>query len=119
MFNKVIQLKVGDKFIEDLQIDFNVTLDKDEENEATITVSNLTKATREEIKEDDPVELISGYEGQEAIIFTGQVKTNDLDIKTSVKSKLRCVDKDFSISRSYSKAMSLINFSLVGLTKSL
>ena len=59
MFDKKIIVRVGGKQIEGLEIDFKVILDEDEDNTATITIYNLSKTTREEIKENVKIHTLN------------------------------------------------------------
>lgn len=58
----------------DLDMEFIVPFDDDTEaNEAEITIYNLSKTTREQIKKDNKITIEAGYKGDTGIIFSGYI----------------------------------------------
>jgi hypothetical protein len=93
--------KAGSLTVDKLKIEFSVTKTiGSKQNEATISIWNLTKSHRKQLGEEyDRIELEAGYEGGPiATIFKGSIRdATHTKESADVKSEIECGDGDEGI----------------------
>ena len=80
LFGRVVSLTVGDREFSDFRVQFAVKrTSRSKPNPAEITITGLSKATREAISQRlTPVRLVAGYSGTAGQIFSGQLDSVEI-----------------------------------------
>lgn len=97
VFGSVAIIKCNDAVInsDELDIDFRVPFDDDlEENEAEVTIYNLSDTTLSRLKKGKKITITAGFKGDTGVIFSGIVdKASTTFEGADRKTILKCVDR--------------------------
>ena len=103
VFGSEAKIISGDVTIKssDLDLEFTVKFDDDmKPNDAEITIYNLSKNTRNQLKKGKTISIEAGYKGDTGVIFEGYIsKSHTIKEEAEVVTTIKCVDdiKDHTI----------------------
>lgn len=102
-WNRYVSLQVGSLLITTDQLDIEFEIkgsNSSDANTAAISIFNLSRKTRADIKPDQDVLLQAGYVGDVGIVFSGYVKTtSEVRDQGDVQTKLTVLTKGYATGR--------------------